>query len=170
MSDLGYLALGFGLLAVYLAAMAAVLFGAAGTLSVPMFWAYLALFAVMCVGASAAVYLQSPDLVKERLRPGEGEQDRVLVRALNLLIFVQLLLAGLDVRAAALVRHRSARAADPWAGRVRDGHGIYNLGHAGQPFLLAGVRLQPDRGQQELRRDPTGSCATPATRVGCCCC
>jgi hypothetical protein len=49
MSDLGYFALGLGLLAVYLAAMAAVLFGAAGTLAVPMFWAYLALFAVLCV-------------------------------------------------------------------------------------------------------------------------
>jgi hypothetical protein len=97
MSDLGYFALGLGLLAVYLAAMAAVLFGAAGTLAVPMFWAYLALFAILCVGASAAVYLQSPDLVRERVRPGEGEQDRVSVRALNLLMFVQLLLAGLDV-------------------------------------------------------------------------
>jgi hypothetical protein len=97
MSDLGYFALGLGLLAVYLAAMAAVLFGAAGTLAVPMFWAYLALFAALCVGASAAVYLQSPDLLKERVRPGEGEQDRVSVRALNLLMFVQLLLAGLDV-------------------------------------------------------------------------
>jgi hypothetical protein len=50
MSDLGYFALRLGLLAVYLAAMAAVLFGAAGTLAVPMFWAYLALFAVLCVG------------------------------------------------------------------------------------------------------------------------
>lgn len=97
MSDLGYFALGLGLLAVYLAAMAAALFGAAGTLAVPMFWAYLALFAVLCVGASAAVYLQSPDLVRARVRPGEGEQDRVSVRALNLLMFVQLLLAGLDV-------------------------------------------------------------------------
>ena len=37
--DLGYFALGLGLLAVYLAAMAAVLFGAAGTFAVPMFWA-----------------------------------------------------------------------------------------------------------------------------------
>ena len=36
MSDLGYLALGLGLLAMYLAAMAAALFGAAGTLAVPM--------------------------------------------------------------------------------------------------------------------------------------
>ena len=77
MSNLGYFALGLGLLVVYLVAMAAVLFGAAGTLAVPMFWAYLVLFAVLCVGASVAVYLLSPDLVKERVRPGEGEQDRV---------------------------------------------------------------------------------------------
>ena len=94
---LGYFALGLGLLAVYLAAMAAVLFGAAGTFAVPMFWAYLVLFAVLCVRASVVVYLLSPDLVKERVRPGEGEQDRVTVRALNLLMFAQLLLAGLDV-------------------------------------------------------------------------
>ena len=64
--------------------MAAVLFGAAGTLAVPMSWAYLALFAVLYAGATAVIYLQSLDLVK---RPGEGEQDRVIVRALNLLMF-----------------------------------------------------------------------------------
>jgi hypothetical protein len=44
MSNLGYFALGLGLLVVYLVAMAAVLFGAAGTLAVPMFWIYLVLF------------------------------------------------------------------------------------------------------------------------------
>jgi len=37
MADLGYFALGLGLLTVYLAATAAVLFGAAGTLAVPCF-------------------------------------------------------------------------------------------------------------------------------------
>jgi hypothetical protein len=76
MSNLGYFVVGLGLLAIYLIAMTAVLFGAAGTLAVPMFWVYLILFAVLCVGASAVVYLLSPDLVKERVRPGEGEQDR----------------------------------------------------------------------------------------------
>ena len=55
MSNLGYFALRLGLLAGYLVAMAAVLFGAAGTLAVPMFWSYLAVFAVLCVAASVAV-------------------------------------------------------------------------------------------------------------------
>jgi hypothetical protein len=81
MSNLGYFVVGLSLLAGYLAAMAAVLFGAAGTLAVPMFWAYLVLFAVLCLGASALVYLLSPDLVRERVRPGKGKQDRVTVRA-----------------------------------------------------------------------------------------
>ena len=57
MSNLGYFVVGLGLLAIYLVAMAAVLFGAAGTFAVPMFWVYLALFAALCVAASAAVYL-----------------------------------------------------------------------------------------------------------------
>ena len=76
MSNLGYFVVGLGLLAIYLVAMAAVLFGGAGTFAVPMFWAYLVLFAVLCLTASAAVYLLSPDLVRERARPGEGEQDQ----------------------------------------------------------------------------------------------
>jgi hypothetical protein len=69
MSNLGYFALGLGLLAGYIVAMAVVLFGAAGTFAVPMFWAYLSLFAVLCVAVSVAVYLLSPELVKERVRP-----------------------------------------------------------------------------------------------------
>ena len=60
MSNLGYFALRLGLLAGYLVAMAAVLFGAAGTLAVPMFWSYLAVFAVLCVAASVAVLSAEP--------------------------------------------------------------------------------------------------------------
>jgi hypothetical protein len=55
MSNLRYFALGLGLLAGYLVAMAAVLFGAAGTLAVPISWSYLAVFAVLCVAAGVAV-------------------------------------------------------------------------------------------------------------------
>ena len=161
MSDLGYFALGLGLLAVYLAAMAAVLFGAAGTLAVPMFWAYLALFAVLCVGASAAVYLQSPDLVKERVRPGEGEQDRVSVRALNLLMFVQLLLAGLDVgrlhwsatvplalQILGLVGFATGMGLTTWAMLVN------RFFSRAVRFFSRAVRLQPDRGQQVVTSGP----------------
>ena len=154
MSDLGYFALGLGLLAVYLAAMAAVLFGAAGTLAVPMFWAYLALFAVLCVGASAAVHRQSPDLVKERVRPGEGEQDRVTVRALNVLMFAQLLLAGLDVGRL----HWSATVPFPLQilGLIgfAMGMGLTTWAMLVNRFFSSAVRLQPDRGQQVVSSGP----------------
>ena len=154
MSDLGYLALGLGLLAVYLVAMAAVLFGGAGTLAVPMFWAYLALFAILCLGASAAVYLLSPDLVRERVRPGKGEQDRVTVRALNLLLFAQLLLAGLDVGRL----HWSATVSFPLQilGLVgfATGMGLTTWAMLVNRFFSSAVRLQPDRGQQVVTAGP----------------
>ena len=154
MSKLGYFALGLGLLVVYLVAMAAVLFGAAGTFAVPMFWAYLFLFAILCVGASAAVYLLSPDLVKERVRPGEGEQDRVTVRALNVLMFAQLLLAGLDVgrlhwsatvpftlQILGLIGFAMGMAMTTWAMLVNR-------------FFSSAVRLQPERGQHVVTAGP----------------
>ena len=134
--------------------MAAVLFGAAGTLAVPMFWAYLVLFAVLCQTASAAVYLLSPDLVKERVRPGEGEQDRVTVRALNLLMFVQLLLAGLDVGRL----HWSATVPFPLQilGLVgfATGMGLTTWAMLVNRFFSSAVRLQPDRGQQVVSSGP----------------
>ena len=154
MSNLGYFAVGLGLLVVYLVAMAAVLFGAAGTFAVPMFWAYLFLFPILCVGASAVVYLLSPDLVKERVRPGEGEQDRVTVRALNVLMFAQLLLAGLDVgrlhwsatvpftlQFLGLIGFAMGMALTTWAMLVNR-------------FFSSAVRLQPDRGQHVVTAGP----------------
>ena len=154
MSNLGYFALGLGLLVVYLGAMAAVLFGAAATLAVPMFWAYLAVFAVLCLAASAAVYLLSPDLVKERVRPGEGEQDRVTVRALNLLMFAQLLLAGLDVG-----RLRWS-ATVPFPLQILGligfaiGMGLTTWAMLVNRFFSSAVRLQPDRGQHVVTAGP----------------
>ena len=154
MSNLGYFVVGLGLLAVYLVAMAAVLFGAAGTFAVPMFWAYLVLFAVLCVAASAAVYLLSPDLVKERVRPGEGEQDRVTVRALNLLMFAQLLLAGLDVGRL----HWSATVPFPLQilGLIgfAMGMGLTTWAMLVNRFFSSAVRLQPDRGQHVVTSGP----------------
>ena len=154
MSNLGYFVVGLGLLAGYLVAMAAVLFGAAGTLAVPVFWAYLVLFAVLCLGASAVVYLLSPDLVKERVRPGEGEQDRVTVRALNLFMFAQLSLAGLDVGRL----HWSATV--PFTLQILGligfamGMGLTTWAMLVNRFFSSAVRLQPDRGQQVVSSGP----------------
>ena len=154
MSNLRYFALGLGLLVVYLVAMAAVLFGAAGALAVPMFWSYLTVFAVLCVAASVAAYLLSPDLVKERVRPGEGEQDRVTVPAMNLLMFAQLLLAGLDVG------RLNWSATVPFPLQILGligfaiGMGLTTWAMLVNRFFSRAVRLQPDRGQQVVTSGP----------------
>ena len=161
MSNFGYFVVGLGLLAIYLVAMAAVLFGAAGTFAVPMFWAYLVLFAVLCLTASAVVYLLSPDLVKERVRPGEGEQDRVTVRALNLLMFAQLLLAGLDVGRL----HWSATVPLPLQilGLIgfAMGMGLTTWAMLVNRFFSSAVRLQPERGQHVVTSGPYRAGAPP---------
>jgi hypothetical protein len=75
MSNLGYFALGLGLLVVYLVAMAAVPFGAAGTLAVPMFWAYLVLFAVLCVDAPILRRCaRDGDAADQACRPRRGQR------------------------------------------------------------------------------------------------
>ncbi len=149
-----YLVLGLILLAAYVAAMAAVLFGAAGTLAVPMFWAYLAVFGALTVAASVAVHLRSPDLVRERLRPGAGERDRITVGALNVLLFLQLLLAGLDAGRL----HRSD-AVPFWlqvlglAGFAA-GLAIATWAMLANPYFSSAVRMQPDRGQRLITSGP----------------
>jgi hypothetical protein len=92
--------------------------------------------------------------VKERVRPGEGEQDRVTVRALNLLMFAQLLLAGLDVGRL----HWSATEKK----RLTSMAEVVNPVPIAKPIKpricsaggTSAVRLQPDRGQQVVSSGP----------------
>src|SRR5262249_24054996 len=51
----------------FVVAAAAALFAAAGTVAIPGFWAYLAIFAVVMIVSFAAL---DPDLLRERMRPG----------------------------------------------------------------------------------------------------
>ena len=124
----------------------------------------------MCVTASAVVYLLSPDLVKERVRPGEGEQDRVTVRALNLLMFAQLLLAGLDVGRL----HWSATVPFPLQilGLVgfAIGMGLTTWAMLVNRFFSSAVRFSPTGANTSLHPDLIEWCATRATPAGCCCC
>jgi len=43
------------------------------------------------------VHRRSPDLIRERMRPGEGEQDKVTLRSGMLLFALHFVIAGLDV-------------------------------------------------------------------------
>src|SRR5260370_3910869 len=63
-------------------AEAAALFAAAGTVAIPGFWAYLAIFAVVMIVSFAAL---DPDLLRERMRPG-GKKPPLALRVFSLVL------------------------------------------------------------------------------------
>jgi protein-S-isoprenylcysteine O-methyltransferase Ste14 len=76
----------------FVVAAAAALFAAAGTIAVPGFWAYLAIFAVVMIVSFAAL---DPDLLRERMRPG-GKKPPLSLRVFSLVLFMHWIVAGLD--------------------------------------------------------------------------
>jgi protein-S-isoprenylcysteine O-methyltransferase Ste14 len=77
---------------VLLIAAAAALFGSAGSLAIPTFWAYWAILAVVFV---AAFVLLDRGLLQERMRPG-GRPTPLGLRLLNIVLFAHWIIAGLD--------------------------------------------------------------------------
>lgn len=73
------------------------LFGSAGTLAVPAFYVYIALWVVQMVGTYALVARRHPELIEERARP-PSDRDKATRAASLLPTLGHLVLAGLDVR------------------------------------------------------------------------
>src|SRR5215471_944971 len=65
---------------------------AAGTVAIPAFWAYLAIFAVVMIVSFAAL---DSDLLRERMRPG-GKEPPLALRVFSLVLFMHWIVAGLD--------------------------------------------------------------------------
>src|SRR6516162_5159986 len=76
----------------FVVAAAAALFAAAGTVAIPGFWVYLAIFAVVMIVSFAAL---DPDLLRERMRPG-GQKPPLALRVFSLVLFMHWIVAGLD--------------------------------------------------------------------------
>src|SRR5262245_32215990 len=76
----------------FVVAAAAALFAAAGTVAIPGFWAYLAIFTIVMIVSCTAL---DPDLLRERLRPG-GKKPPLSLRVFSLVLFVHWIVAGLD--------------------------------------------------------------------------
>jgi protein-S-isoprenylcysteine O-methyltransferase Ste14 len=79
---------------IYESLLAAALFGSAGRLDLPWFWA---LFAVHVMAMAVAVRGIDPDLIRERLRPAPGGEDRGLRWLVMPFLLAQMIVAGLDV-------------------------------------------------------------------------
>jgi hypothetical protein len=127
----------------FVVAAAAALFAAAGTIAVPAFWAYLAIFAVVMIASFAAL---DPDLLRERIRPG-GKKLPLSLRVFSLVLFMHWIVAGLDrgrfhwsdnvpdwLQGVCLFTVAAGYALALWAMRVNR-------------FFSSVIRIQTDRGQ-----------------------
>lgn len=76
-----------------------VLFGAAGRLDLPMFWAFVVAHSASHLALTLIVFRRNTDLLKERQQPGEGAKrwDRVLLSVYMVTAMAIFVVAGLDV-------------------------------------------------------------------------
>src|SRR6476659_7248716 len=80
--------------AAFVAVIASVIFISAGRVDLPMVWGVLAVLAVFVALMFA---LLDPALMRERMRPGAGNQDRLTRPATCALLLGHWVVAGLDV-------------------------------------------------------------------------
>lgn len=130
--------------------MAVALFASAGTMAIPVFWAYLAIFAVVFIVSFAIL---DADLLRERMRPG-GQKPPVAIKLFSLALFVHWIVAGLDrgrfhwsdtvplwLQIAGLIALAASYGFCLWAMRVNR-------------FFSSVVRIQSDRGQTVISTGP----------------
>src|SRR5262245_10012236 len=135
----------------FLALLGALLFGGAGRWDLPLFWAYLGVWAAAVL---AGAFVADPTLARERLRPGPGGRDYLTVVVLTPLWLGQHVVAGLDVgrshwsdtvplavQVLALVAVAAALAVTVWAVAVNR-------------FFSSVIRIQADRGHRLVTGGP----------------
>src|SRR5512133_1246810 len=146
----------------FVIAAAAALFGAAGTVAIPGFWAYLAIFAVVMIVSFAAL---DPDLLRERMRPG-GKKPPLALRVFSLVLFMHWIVAGLDrgrfhwsddvpgwLQGICLFTVGAGYALALWAMRVNR-------------FFSSAIRIQTDRGQHVVTTGPYAFVRHPGYTAG----
>ena len=77
--------------------IAGVLFVSAGSIALPMFWAYLMMMAALTIIVLIAVYPRMPEIMQEKKRSGDGQQDKLTGPVLLALFLVHWSIAGIDV-------------------------------------------------------------------------
>jgi protein-S-isoprenylcysteine O-methyltransferase Ste14 len=135
----------------FLALIGAILLGCAGRWDLPFFWAYLGIWTA---GVLAAAFVADPTLMKERLRPGPGGKDYLVLAVVTPLWLGQHAVAGLDVgrfhwsdtvplavQVLGLLATAAAFAVMEWAVAVNR-------------FFSSVIRIQTDRGHHLVTDGP----------------
>src|SRR5215467_9083776 len=146
----------------FVVAAAAALFAAAGTVAIPGFWAYLAVFAAVMIVSFAAL---DPDLLRERMRPG-GKKPPLSLWVFSLVLFMHWIVAGLDrgrfhwsdhvpgwLQGICLFTVAAGYALALWAIRVNR-------------FFSSVIRIQTDRGQDVVTTGPYAFVRHPGYPAG----
>ena len=153
----------------FLVLTGAILFGCAGRWDLPMFWAYLGVWAAAML---VAILVVDPSLIQERMRPGPGGKDYASAILVLPLWFGQTVVAGLDVgryhfsdgvppfvQVIAFVAMIAATAVLVWAEAVNR-------------FFSPVIRIQAERGHHLITTGPyryvrhPGYAASPFLLIG----
>ncbi len=148
--------------ALFVVAAAVALFASAGTLAIPGFWLYLAIFAAVMIVSFAAL---DPDLLRERMRPG-GQKPPLALRLFSIMMFLHWIVAGLDrgrfhwsddvpawVEGVSLFAVAAGYALALWAMRTNR-------------FFSSVIRIQTDRGQHVVTTGPYAFVRHPGYTAG----
>jgi protein-S-isoprenylcysteine O-methyltransferase Ste14 len=146
----------------FVVAVATALFAAAGTVAIPGFWVYLAIFAAVMIVSFAAL---DPDLLRERMRPG-GEKPPLALRLFSLVLFMHWILAGLDRG-----RFHWSDDVPPWLEgiclfTVAAGYALALWAMRVNRFFSSVVRIQTDRGQHVVSTGPYAFVRHPGYTAG----
>ena len=133
------------------AVIGAILFGSAGRLNLPFFWAYLGV-----VGATTmtAYLIVDQDLIRERARPGPGGRDRLTAHVGRLALLSHLLLAGLDAGRWHVGDTVPVALRIVGLGALGGGFCLSFWAMVINPFFSSIVRLQTERGHRVITDGP----------------
>jgi len=137
--------------AVFLALVGGILFGCAGRWDLPMFWAYLGVWAVAML---VAAFVVDPTLIQERIRPGPGGRDYATVIMLTPLWLGQCVVAALDVG-----RYHWSDTVPPVVQMIAllamaAGVAVVVWAEAVNRFFSSVIRIQTERGHHVITTGP----------------
>jgi protein-S-isoprenylcysteine O-methyltransferase Ste14 len=148
--------------ALFVVLAAVALFASAGTVAIPGFWIYIAIFAAVMAISFAIL---NPGLLRERMRPG-GKRPPLALRLFSIIIVLHLIVAGLDrgrfhwsdnipdwLQAAGLALVAAGYALALWAMMVNR-------------FFSSIVRIQSDRGHHVITTGPYAFIRHPGYLAG----
>jgi len=148
--------------AVFLIVAGVALFASAGTIVLPGFWLYLAIFAAVLV---ASFLWLDPDLLRERMRPG-GKRPPLSLRLFMLVMVLHWVVAGLDRG-----RFHWSDSVPPWLQAVglivfAGGYALCFWAMAVNRFFSSVIRIQTDRGQYVVTTGPYAFVRHPGYTAG----